>query len=177
MHAYCLSWVLKLMFMKTSLEFVCNWTTFGFWFLKLIFETCHIMSLQVVSRKLAQNDQIWCSGIEFWAWGSNLEIPNFGLTLERRTPRSSVHTGFIRYARAGKMTLEREFCVSSTLPVFTVRSSGVMHARVRTCVSLSSGYRAPIERDFHTFGTFAVRSSRKVYALAEAFVCMSARAG
>ena len=35
------------------LEIVFNWTTFGFWFLKLIFETCHIMGLKCFFRKWA----------------------------------------------------------------------------------------------------------------------------
>ena len=60
-----------------------NWTTFGLWFLKLIFETCHIMSLQVFSRKLAQKDRIWCIGTWFEHWSSNLDFPDFGLPLER----------------------------------------------------------------------------------------------
>ena len=111
--------------------FVFNWTTFGLWFCKLIFETCHIMSFKVFSRKLAQKDRIWCFKSWFWAWRFNLEIPDFGSTLERGTPRSSVHFEFMQFARAGKVTLEREMRVSSTLHVFTVRSSEGMHARAK----------------------------------------------
>ena len=155
-------------------EIVFKWTTFGLSFWKLIFETCHIMSLQVFSRKLAPKDRIWCFKVEFWAWGSNLEIPDFGLTLERETPRLSVHTEFMQSARAVKATLEREMCVSSTLHVFTVRLSGGMHARARTCVSRSSGGRAPVDREFHAARTFAVRSSGVSHAWAGSF-CLHVR--
>ena len=97
----------SLLILEVLLGIVFNWLTLGLWFYKLSFETSYTMSLQVFSRKLAQKGQIWCIVGEFWAWGSNLEIPDFGLTLERKTPRSSVHTVFMQYALAGKMTLEQ----------------------------------------------------------------------
>ena len=77
-----------------------NWNTLGLWFIKLIFETCNIMGFEVFSRKLAQEDRIWCIKTWFWAWGSNLGFPNFGPTLERGSPRSSVHSVIMPSARA-----------------------------------------------------------------------------
>ena len=147
------------MLLDFGLELCFNWTTFGIWFLKLIFKTCYTMSLQVFSRKLAQKDWIWCIGIEFWAWGSNLKIPDFGLTLERGVLRSSVSLVFMQSARARKVALEREMRVSSTLHVFTVRSSERVHVRARTCVSRSSVYQVPVEHDFCASSTFTVACS------------------
>ena len=143
-----------------------NWTTFGLLFYKLIFETCHIMSFKVFSKKLAQKDRIWC----FKRWVScletNLEIPDFGSTLERGTPRLSVHSESMQSAQASKVTLEHEMRVSSTLHVFAVCASEGMHARARTCVSRSSGGRSPVEREFHASSTFTVRSSEESHARA-----------
>ena len=149
-----------IMFLNVWFEIGFNWTTFGLWFLKLIFGICHIMSFEVFSRKLAQKDRIWYIEAWFWAWGSNLEIPDFGLPLERGKWRSSgkfVYPALLlclQFARAGGRTLERGL---------------VSHAWA--CVE------RPIERDFHTSSTFAVRSGGKSYARADTFVCLSARMG
>ena len=151
-----------------------NWTTFGLWFWKLIFETCHIMSFKVFFRKLAQKDRIWCLKCWVSCLETNLEIPDFGSTLERGTPRSSVYFEFMQFAWASKVTLEREMRVCSTLHVFTVCSSEGMHTRARTCVSRSSGGRALVERKFHASNTFAVRSSEERHARAE-LLCLHVR--
>ena len=140
---------------------VFNWLTLGLWFYKLIFKTCYIMDLKCFSRKWAQEVEFWC--VECWVscLETNLEIPDFGSTLERRTPRSSIHSEFMQSARASKVTLEGEMRVTNTLHV---RSSEGMHARARTCVSRSSRGRAPVEREFHASSTFAVHSSEESQA-------------
>ena len=81
-----------------------------------------------------------------------MEIPEFGLTLERVTPRLSVQPVFMQSARASKVTLEWKMRVSSTLHVLTVRSSGectlerglVSHARVGIERPLSVNFAHPI---------------------------------
>ena len=98
-HA-CMSFASIFMLLDFGLELYFNWTTFGLWFCKFIFEACHIMSFKVFSRILAQKDQIWCFKVEFWAWRFNLEISEFGPTLERGTPCSSVHSEYMKSARA-----------------------------------------------------------------------------
>ena len=123
-------------------EIVFNWLTFGPWFYKLSFESCYIMSLKVFSRKVAQNDRIWYIETWFWAWGSNLEIPDFGLPLERGKWHSSGKFAYpalllclqsaragierlssviftdpvlLQSARAGKFTLERRLLFACSL--------------------------------------------------------------
>ena len=90
-----------------------DWITLGLWFLKLTFESCHSMCLQMFSRNLAQEDRIWYLKLEFWTWNSNMDFPDFGRPLERGKCRSSgeielpasctVHQS----ARAEEVTLER----------------------------------------------------------------------
>ena len=84
------------------------------------------MSFDVFSGKLAQEDRNLWFKTWFWAWGSNLEFPEFGLTLERGDWRSSV-----------------EIVLPAFLFCFEVRSSGIIDARAGHCVSCSSGCRAP----------------------------------
>ena len=83
---------------------------------------------------------------EFWSVfpkispkGSNLVHWNLLLSLRFKFGNSRFWT----HARAEWLALEREIRASSTLHCFTVRSSGVLDARARTCVTRSSGYRAP----------------------------------
>ena len=102
----CLNFVLEV-----YLKMVFNWLIIGLWFLKLIFETCYIMGLKCFSKKLAQKDRVW--GFNAWVLclGMNLEIPDFGPTLEHRTSRSSVPSELCTSARTWKVTLEREMHV------------------------------------------------------------------
>ena len=160
--------------LEVYLKIVFNWTTFRHWFLKLIFETCQIMSFKVFSRKLAQRNRIWCFKCWVLCLETNLEIPYFGSTREQGTSRSCVLSEFMQSTPASKVTLEREMHVSSTLHVFTVRSSEGMHSRARTCVSRSSEGRAPVEREFHASSTFTVCSSEKSHARAE-LLCLHVR--
>ena len=118
------------------------WTTFGLWFCKLIFETCHIMSFKVFSRKLAQKDRIWY----FKCWVScletNLKIPVFGFPARAKDSTRERPSWVQSSARAKEWWLERKLQALRFLVHADARSSEVTYARARTVPHA----RASVER-------------------------------
>ena len=116
-----------------------NWTTFGLWFCKLIFETCHNMSFKVFSKKLAQKDRIWC----FKCWVScletNLEIPKFGSTLARTLCVHAVRSSGKSNARAWNVCIQYIACVYSLM---LERGSSARRAWI-SCIQY---FCSPLER-------------------------------
>ena len=140
-------------------KLVWNWVwlnTLGLWFLKLSFESCLTMSLQMFSGNLAQEVEFWCFWTWFLAWRCNLEFPDFALPLERGKSRSSG---------------ESEHPVS--LHCFTVCSSEGLGAQAESCVSSSSGRRAEISPIQYFYSTL----ERKILRSSVYLCCMTARAG
>ena len=105
---------------------------------------------------------------EFWAWWSNLEIPEFASTLERGSLRSSDHSECVHSVRATKSPLERELQAPRSFMSFTDRSSEGMCARATILIM---HVRSSVDWDQPVlFSKFTNRSSEGMCARATPFI-------